>query len=64
MSLSTANISIQLLMDTTTALQEIESRVTARAFAAVMDPSKGPALREVLARLAVVLDETSEDGVI
>ncbi len=64
MSLSTADISIQLLMDTTTALQEIESRVTARAFAAVVDPSKGPALREVLARLAVVLDETSEDGVI
>jgi hypothetical protein len=29
-----------------------------------MDPSKGPALREVLARLAAVLDETSEDGLI
>ncbi len=64
MSLSTADISIQLLMDTTTALQEIESRVTGRAFAAVVDPSKGPALREVLARLTAVLDETSEDGII
>jgi hypothetical protein len=64
MSLSTADISIQLLMDTTTALQEIESRITARAFAAVMDPSKGPAVREVLARLAAVLDETSDDGLI
>ncbi len=64
MSLSTADISIQLLMDTTSALQEIESRVTARAFAAVVDPSKGPALRDVLARLAAVLDETSDDGVI
>jgi hypothetical protein len=64
MSITTANVSIELLMDTTTALQEIESRVTARAFAAVMDPSKGPALRDVLARLAAVLDETSEDGLI
>ena len=61
---STADISIQLLIDTTTALQEIESRVTARAFAAVVDPSKGPAVRELLARLAAVLDETSDDGVI
>ena len=64
MTLSTADISIQLLMDTTAALQEIESRVTARAFAAVMEPTKGPSVREVLARLAAVLDETSEDGVI
>ncbi len=61
---STAAISIQLLMDTTAALQEIESRVTARAFAAVMDPTKGPAVREVLSCLAAVLDETSEDRVI
>ncbi len=29
-----------------------------------MDLSNGPAVREVLARLAAVLDETSEDGVI
>ena len=64
MTLSTADISIQLLMDTTAALQEIESRVTARAFAAVMDPTKGPAVREVLERLAAVLDESSPDGVI
>ena len=34
------------------------------AFAAVMDPSNGPALREVLARLAAVPDETSEDVLI
>ncbi len=45
-------------------MQEIESRVTARAFAAVVDPSKGPALREVLAPLAAVLDESSDNGVI
>jgi ribosomal protein L25 (general stress protein Ctc) len=38
--------------------------LNARAFAAVMDPTKGPAVREVLERLAAVLDETSEDGVI
>ncbi len=47
-----------------TLLQEIESRVTARAFAAVMDPTKGQAVREVLERLAAVLDESSPDGVI
>ena len=29
-----------------------------------MDLSKGPAVREVLDRLAAVPDETSEDGVI
>jgi len=60
---STADISIQLLMDTTAALQEIESRVTARAFAAVMDPTKGPAVRELLERLAAVLDEGIPDGI-
>jgi hypothetical protein len=45
MSLSTAYISIQLLIDTTNALQEIESRVTPRAFASVMDSTKGLAVR-------------------
>jgi len=64
MTLSTADISIQLLMDTMNALQEIESRVTARTFAAVMDPTKGPEVRDVLAQLLAVLDETSSDGVI
>jgi hypothetical protein len=64
MNLSTADISIQLLMDTMNALQEIESRVTARAFSAVMDPTKGPEVRDVLAQLLAVLDETSSDGVI
>jgi hypothetical protein len=64
MNLSTADISIQLLMDTMNALQEIESRVTARAFSAVMDPTKGPEVRDVLDQLLAVLDETSSDGVI
>ena len=64
MSLTTADITVQLLMDTMNALQEIESRMTARAFAAVMDPTKGPAVRDVLNQLLAVLDETSTDGVI
>ena len=64
MPLSTADISVQLLMDTMNALQEIESRMTARAFAAVMDTTKGPAVRDVLNQLLGVLDETSTDGVI
>jgi hypothetical protein len=64
MTLSTADISIQLLMDTMNALQEIESRVTARAFGAEMDPTKGPEVRDVLAQLLAVLDDTSSDGVI
>ena len=46
------------------ALQEIESRMTARAFEAVMDPTKGPAVRAVLDQLLSVLDDTSSDGVI
>ena len=41
MTLSTADISIQLLMDTMNALQEFESWVTARAFAAVMGHCSG-----------------------
>jgi hypothetical protein len=64
MSLSTGDISIQLLIDTIAALQEIQSRVTARAFSAVTDPTQGPAVREVLARLTAVLDETSPDGLL
>jgi hypothetical protein len=64
MSLSPADITIQLLMDTMNTLQEIESRVTARAFGAVMEPTKGPAVRETLELLLAVLDESSPDGVI
>ncbi|MFN9610738.1 MAG: hypothetical protein ACK546_01090 [bacterium] len=30
----------------------------------LMDPSKGAALRQALDRLAAVLDETSEDGLL
>ncbi len=64
MLLTTADISIQLLMDTTNALQEIESRMTARAFTAVHNPEQGPAVRRVLEELLAVLDRTSPDGVI
>jgi hypothetical protein len=45
-------------------LQEIEARVTARVFAAVHHPERGPAVRAVLEQLLLVLDATSPDGVI
>jgi hypothetical protein len=64
MPLATADIGIQLLMDTTAAMQEIEARVTARAFGAVHNAEQGPAVRQVLAELLGVLDATSPDGVI
>ncbi|MCT0207731.1 hypothetical protein [Synechococcus sp. CS-1332] len=64
MTFSPADISIQLLMDTTNTLQEIESRMTARAFGAVHDPEKGPAVRKVLSELLKVLDASSPYGLI
>jgi hypothetical protein len=64
MPLSTTDISTQLLMDTTAALEEIQSRIHARAFAAVMDPTKGPGVRETVDQLLALLDATSPDGVI
>lgn len=63
MPLTTADTSIQLLIDTTAALEEISSRIHARAFAAVMDPSKGQAVRDVVAQVLAVLDASSPDGV-
>jgi hypothetical protein len=64
MPLTTADIGIQLLMDSTVSLQEIEARITARVFAAVHHPERGPAVRAVLEKLLAVLDATSPDGVI
>ena len=64
MPFSTADISTQLLMDTTNTLQEIEGRITARAFGAVHNPEQGPAVRKVLSELLKVLDASSPDGVI
>lgn len=64
MSFYTADISIQLLIDTTNALQEIESRMTARAFGAVHSPEIGPEVQRVLIALLEVLDRTNPDGVI
>ncbi|WP_286194733.1 hypothetical protein [Synechococcus sp. CCY 0621] len=64
MSFYTADISIQLLIDTTNTLQEIESRMTARAFGAVHSPEIGPEVQRVLIALLEVLDRTSPDGVI
>lgn len=40
--LSTADIGIQLLMDSTVSLQEIEARITARVFAALHNPERSP----------------------
>jgi hypothetical protein len=64
MPLTTADISIQLLMDTTAVLQEIEARMTARAFGAAHNLEQGPAVRQVRGELLAVLDATSPDGVI
>ena len=44
MPLTTSDISISLLMDTSVAIEEIQARIHARAFAAVMDPTKGTAV--------------------
>lgn len=62
MPLTTADLSIQLLIDVTASLEEIQSRIHARAFAAVMDPPKGPAVRAVVDQLMDLLDATSPDG--
>jgi hypothetical protein len=48
--LSTADIGIQLLMDTTVSLQEIEARITARVFAAAAQPRTQPSGRCSAAR--------------
>lgn len=64
MPLTTADIGTQLLMDSTVNLQEIEARMTARVFAAVHHPERGPAVRAVLEQLLAVLDATSPDEVI
>jgi len=58
MPLTTADIGIQLLMDATVSLEEIEARITARVFAAVHQPERGPAVRAVLEQLLLVLDGT------
>ena len=64
MPLTTADIGIQLLMDSTVSLQEIEARLTALVFSAVHHPERGPAVRAVLEQLLLVLDGTRPDGVI
>lgn len=65
MPLVTADIGIQLLIDSTVSLQEIEARrITARVIAAVHQPERDHAARAVLEQLLAVLDATSPDGVI
>jgi hypothetical protein len=48
MPFTTGDISIQLLMDTTAALQEIEARMSTHAFGAVHIPDQAPAVRHLL----------------
>jgi hypothetical protein len=62
MTLTTAAPAIELLMDRSNAIQEIEARITARAFQAVHHPEQGPELREVLAGLLALLDASSPNG--
>ena len=59
---STADISIQLLINTTNTIQEIESRMTARAFGAVHNPELGPEVRRVLEEQLDALDRSSRWG--
>jgi hypothetical protein len=40
MPLTTADVSVQLLMDSTVSLQEIEAHITARVFEAVHHPER------------------------
>jgi hypothetical protein len=64
MAFTTAEISIELLMDVTNGLAEIHDRMTARAFMAVHNPEQGPEVRRVLEELLAVLDRTGANGVI
>lgn len=63
LSPTTASPAIELLMDVANTSQEITSRLTARAYAAIHDPRLGPQLREVMRELLFILDETGEPGV-
>ncbi|WP_216910769.1 hypothetical protein [Synechococcus sp. CCY 0621] len=45
-------------------VQEIEGRMTARAFGTVHNPKQGPKVRRFLQELMEVIDRTSPDGVI
>jgi hypothetical protein len=61
--LTTAAISIELLMDTTNTLQTLETLITCRADAAVHHPEKGPALRHLLAELLELVEARTEETV-
>jgi hypothetical protein len=51
---TTASPAIELLMDVANTSQEITSRLTARAYAAIHDPQLGPQLREVMRELLFI----------
>lgn len=63
-ALTTAEIGIELLMDSTAALQEIEARIIARTFGAVPTLSRDTAARLMLEQLLAVLGGSSPDVVI
>jgi hypothetical protein len=44
---ATADIGIELLMDVTNRLSEIQTRMSARAFAAAHNPGQGPEVRRM-----------------
>ena len=46
-------------METINTLQEIESRMTARAYCGVFAPDTAPALRQVLRELLAVVDSST-----
>ena len=64
----TADIGIELLIDVTNDMIEIQDRLTARFCAAVHNSEQGPeawrVMGELLAVLLAVLNRTSADGVI
>ena len=64
MTLTTADISIQLLTDLSNSLSEVHDRLTARIDAADHNPTQGPQLRQVLEELLEVMDRCSTDGLI
>ena len=64
MTLTTADISILLLMDVSNGLSEIQERLTPLTFSAVHNPTQGPEVRQVLDESLAVMDRTSSEGLI
>jgi hypothetical protein len=54
--ITTDTPALELFIEVANASQEIAARLTARACDAIADPTRGPAVRAVLAELLEVLD--------